>query len=285
MIGKGKLIAGAVTVWAAVNYSQIAQNTFGTAKKSVAVIELKRIDDALQNYAAMVVSDGGNEFTYPPEDEFEQFMKDSFESVGRDELLDQWGKKFRYERIKHGYRLASAGKDGEFGTDDDLWLERVKEQTKMGHSLHDVEKDVTQAIEAVKEGQKEVVKAIEQAAKEAGIELPKLPTTEPSTAAPSPAPAPSESPAPAPSAPTETRFAAKAPAKAPQPPSQPQQPAASELTAAQRREVSTMLSLGRTWMGNKNYQKASACLQSVIDKFPDTPEAAAARELLGKMPP
>lgn len=35
-------------------------------------------------------------------------------------LYDGWGRKFRYGRSEHGYSVSSAGKDGKYGTVDDI---------------------------------------------------------------------------------------------------------------------------------------------------------------------
>jgi len=41
------------------------------------------------------------------------------------QAVDGWGRSIRYERLaESGFRLVSAGQDGEFGTEDDLNLER-----------------------------------------------------------------------------------------------------------------------------------------------------------------
>ena len=42
------------------------------------------------------------------------------------QAVDGWGRSIRYERLaESGFRLVSAGQDGEFGTEDDLTLERL----------------------------------------------------------------------------------------------------------------------------------------------------------------
>ena len=57
----------------------------------------------------------------PSEEEFSGWLisrLEGFEDVKNDH--DPWGTSLRYTRTEKGFRLASAGPDGSFGTEDDI---------------------------------------------------------------------------------------------------------------------------------------------------------------------
>ncbi|MBI2194952.1 MAG: hypothetical protein HYU36_23475 [Planctomycetes bacterium] len=138
-IGVGLITFGA-------SYFDIVRDLFTTVRVSVTGLELTRMDEALQRQAALAL-DAQADPLPKSQEEFENFLRDSFEDRGRDVTLDQFGNRVLY---RHGgsssYFLASAGPDGRYATDDDVLLARSGKKRRVSHSPEDIEKLMHQEI-------------------------------------------------------------------------------------------------------------------------------------------
>jgi hypothetical protein len=56
-----------------------------------------------------------------------------------------------------------------------------------------------------------------------------------------------------------------------------------EAVSPDQREIARLFSLGKSWLANKNAEKARECFQVLVDRFPDSSEAASAREYLEQL--
>ena len=76
----------------------------------------------LRNLQNMLVLDKTANERLLPEEQFEQFVCERFDSKLKNPLKDPWGANYRYAHIAGGFALGSAGPDGTFQTMDDITL-------------------------------------------------------------------------------------------------------------------------------------------------------------------
>ena len=56
-----------------------------------------------------------------------------------------------------------------------------------------------------------------------------------------------------------------------------------EPVSPETREIRRLFSLGKTWLANRDVEKAKEYLQTLAEKYPDAPEAATARQWLEQL--
>jgi len=56
-----------------------------------------------------------------------------------------------------------------------------------------------------------------------------------------------------------------------------------EPVSPEQREIRTLFSLGKTWLANRDVEKAKEYLQTLADKYPEAAEAATARQWLEQL--
>ena len=80
-------------------------------------VELRNLQNRLVMYHA--ANEG-----FLPDQQFPQFVRANFNSQLKDPLKDSWGYDYRYKVLprEKAFAVGSGGPDGEFGTEDDIFI-------------------------------------------------------------------------------------------------------------------------------------------------------------------
>lgn len=129
------------TVGFGASYMDVFTDLIMTVKTSLVSIELSGIDDALQREKAMTIDNKVDPYPETQEN-FNEFMRKSFEDRGRDAALDQF-QEFYIWRHRPGnpaidYVVACKGQDKTINTDDDIIMTRDGPKRRISQSLEDV---------------------------------------------------------------------------------------------------------------------------------------------------
>ncbi|MDP7253599.1 MAG: type II secretion system protein GspG [Planctomycetota bacterium] len=152
----------------AASYMDIVSDILNTVKVSLQGIELSAIDDALQR--ERFINADGNKDPFPADqDGFNDFMDLAFEDRGRDNSKDQFGIQYQYSHPAktEQYTIASAGPDKDFGSEDDIVLQRDGKKRTMSKELGEIAKDMEAEIDKEKERKQEQIKELNAAISDA----------------------------------------------------------------------------------------------------------------------
>lgn len=276
-----KLAAIGFVMWFATEYCGVVSEVFSTAKESVAGIEVSQVDTAVRLY------DMANDHLPKDQEEFVEACHTMLEQKGRDSAKDQWGTTFRYEKLgRRSFRITSAGADAQFGTSDDIALERKGDKAT-------VNRDVSTAIAEAIDKQTENVKELAERAQQLGEMLSEESSSAASTATPADAsrapgstaqgtstttgPAPTDQTA-TPDGQTSGDAASSAASSQPK-----DRTSKSSLTPQQALAAMNMMSVAQNLARNKLSRKAIQQYEKVIRQFPSSELADRARREIQRL--
>jgi len=146
----------------------IVSDILNTVKVSLTGIELSAIDDAMQR--ERYISGDGRKDPFPADQEgFNTFMATAFEDRGRKNTNDQFGTEYQYSHPEktEEYTIASAGPDKDFGSEDDIVLNRNGSKRTMSKELGEIAEDMEGEIENEKTRKREQIEKLNQAISDA----------------------------------------------------------------------------------------------------------------------
>lgn len=135
-----QVIAAGALLFLVLNYWETGKKLVRGAESGFAVIELQNVTNLLDGCAAAEAEQGqmGN-LCYPATYQaFQELLKKEFPSKGERAWKDRWGKDLSYHGYLYqgvaGYHVGSAGPDGQWRNDDDIWSCRWGEK-RWGQNL------------------------------------------------------------------------------------------------------------------------------------------------------